>query len=818
MAQISLARQGMYRNYLKIAFRHLYKNKVYTFLNIAGLGVGISSCILIFLYIQSELSYDRYWKDADQIYRVTQTLHTPDNDDPFAYTGYSVAPTMQEDYPEVIASVRMFSASKSTVWYGDEVYSESNIYVADESFFDVFDFKLKLGNRDEALKNPNSILLSEKLAFKIFGDEDPVGQVLKFATYELQVTGVLEQPAFESHLTINALMPMSLIDHELYNYKRDWMKLAFFTYLKFSSVESGMQFGDKLDDFYARRILPWIIERDLNITIDYAIQPVKEIHFTTDYKFDIPSNTNKEYIYLFASIALFILLIACINYTNLATSRYAFRAKEVAIRKTVGSSRADLVIQFLGESIIIAIVGVIIAFAITELCIPFFNSLTGKDLEFFSSDIFTKILLLSLAITVFIGVVAGSYPAVYLSRFMPNEVLKGGTSKRLLSTNKSFLISAGWLRRILVIFQFVISLIMIVGTILIVEQTSFMKHQDLGFNDDHLVAVEFPWDSVLVNDTKIIKKQLLQNSYIEKAAFTHTLPGVPGGFGRLIFFIDRQQKNQETTMNYLLVDFDFLDMLDINLKKGRLFSRTYASDTSNSFVINEAAAKYLGLGENPIGKKMNCSMLDGKIIGVVQDFHYASLHNPIEPLVIMVSESRFRYMVFRVKPLYLKKTLKYVKSIWQDFAPNRPMEYFFVDERIEKHYKNEENLRTIVGYFAIISILISIIGLIGLVSFNIEQRQKEIGIRKVLGATPSGIVFLLSMEYAKLIALSTIIAFPVSFYLINLWLSEFAFHISIGILPFILAFFAILLFSLLVVYFKAIGSARSNPADSIKYE
>jgi putative ABC transport system permease protein len=817
LAQKWLNRHGMYWNFTKIAFRHLLKNKVYTILNITGLAVGISSCILIFLYIQSELSYDRYWTDADRIYRVTQTLHTKDNSDPYAYTGYSVAPTLQADYPEIESTVRLISTGKEIIWYENEVYSESDIYICDETFFDVFDLKLKYGKLSEALASPTNIVISEDLATRIFGDINPIGKELKFTSDLLVVSGVISNPRFESHLCINALVPMSLIDDELWEYEEDWVKLLFFTYLKFKTVEQGEQFDKNISSFYKKHLVPWIRDNNLGIQLEFNLQPIRDIHFTTDYKFDIPSNTNKQYIYLFASIALFILLIACINYTNLATSRYAIRAKEVAIRKTVGSHRRNLVIQFLGESLIIALVAVILAFTITELCIPFFNGLTGKELEFFSSTVISKIMILSCCIVAFVGLVAGSYPAIYLSRFMPAEVLKGGSSKRLLLINRSFLVSAGWLRKVLVVFQFVISLTMIIGTFLIVQQTNFMKHQDLGFNDEHLVAVEIPEDSVLIINNKLIKKKLIKTDYVEDVAFTYTLPGIPGGFGRLIFIADREKKNQEGTMNFLLVDFDFLDMLDIELEKGRLFSRTYRSDTGSSFVINEAAAKYLGWKE-PIGQRMLCTLADGKIIGVVKDFHYASLHNPIEPLVIMVSERYFRYMVFRVKPVNLKKTIKYVKSMWYKLAPNHPMEYFFVDERIERHYKNEENLRTIVGYFAIISILISLIGLIGLVSFNIEQRQKELGIRKVLGATPWGIVTLLSKEYTRLIAFSTLIAFPLSYYLISLWLKEFAYHIKIGVLPFILAISTILLLALVVVYIKAMNTARSNPADSIKYE
>jgi putative ABC transport system permease protein len=806
----------MFRNYLIIAYRHLLKNRIYALLNITGMAAGISCCILIYLYISSEVSFDNHWQDYDRIFRITQTLQTADTTDPIAYTSFSTGPSMKEYYAGITDYVRLMPLGKETIWKGTETHILSDMFLTDTSFFSIFNIPLIYGNRDSLFLKSNSIVLSQEAAKLIFGDTNPVGKILDLSSDRLTVTGVMGRPAGESHLIIKALIPINILNEDQITYYRDdWMKLAWMTYIKVNQETTRESLETNLPGWYNLYVKPWITKKELKLELSFHIQPVSEIHFCTRYKFDISTNTTRANIYLFGSIAVFILIIACINYVNMATSRYSVRAKEVAIRKTIGGNRRDLIIQFIGESFLITLISVLLAFVLTELSIPFFNEVAGKELSFLQKGVLIQIAGLSVAIILFVSFLAGVYPAFYLSTFYPAQILKGHLNPIKMLRSGNGILGGSVMRRILVIFQFAITLIMISGTIFIFEQTRYMKKQDLGFNQEGLIAIQFPFDTALIHNTEQLKKSMLDTREFEDAAFAYTLPGVH--FGRLLIFVDRGHYDEEVPMNFILVDFDFLRMLDIEILQGRGFSKTYMSDTSSSFILNESAAKKLGIGK-PVGQKLRCSLADGKVIGVVKDFHYASLHHTIDPLVILVSDKYFRYMVLKIKPGRSREAINEIRTKWYEFAPMHPLEYFYLNEKIDQHYKNEQKVLTIVGYFSLLTILISILGLTGLVSFHLEQRRREIGIRKILGSTATGIMLQLVSEYSRLILISLIPAIPLTWYLVHTWLKGFAFRTTISAWPFVIATIGIFIISIAVVLIKSFRATRTNPAEIIKYE
>ncbi|MDX5397745.1 MAG: FtsX-like permease family protein, partial [Hymenobacteraceae bacterium] len=586
-------------------------------------------------------------------------------------------------------------------------------------------------------------------------------------------------------------------------------RVSQYTYLLLQKPEQVKTFQSKLDDFYERNIKTWVAENAPGQDIRFSLQPLESIHFDTDFGYDISPAGNKQYVYIFSFVAVFVLLIACINYMNLSTARSSKRAKEVGMRKVIGAYRSQIIRQFIGESVFMTLIAVVLALALVELSLPFFNELTGKS---FNSKYLLQpeFLLALLAILVFVGLVAGSYPAFVLSAFKPVDVLKSDKSPRG---------SSAVLRKSLVVLQFTISLVMIIGTLVVLLQMNFLKNKDLGFEKEQVLVIDIPGgDTTLVNKLSTIKHEFLQHPNIEKVATSAHIPGEKTG--RVIFGVYQKNKEIPVAFNTMWVDYDFMDLMGIELKEGRNFSKETPTDVTQAFIVNEAGAKLLEQNK-ALGTRMTLGVgpgYDGKVVGVAKDFHYKSLHSEVEPLVLLPTDKSQGYLLARVQAENLPQTISFIEEKWSKFDPKHPMEYFFLDEKFDEQYRAEEKMLAVFGYFAALTIFIACLGLFGLASFTAEQRTKEIGIRKVLGSSVSGIVLLLSKDFAVLVLVAIVLASPVAWYGMHKWLQDFAYRTDISIWIFVFAGLIALLIAMLTVSSQAAKAALRNPVNALRAE
>lgn len=794
----------MLKNYFKVAWRNLVRHKGYSAINIIGLATGISACILIFLYVQDELTYERHFSQAGRIVRIISDVNFQGQVDKIARTPLPLAQALQQDYPEVEQTARLLPAPKQPLWIGEEAFTEENLIFADSTFFQIFDYDFVQGDRLTALHEPKTIVLSEELAVKYFGGaEQAMHQTVQFTRNPHKVTGVFRNPG-HSHLKASAFLSANT----LRNTPQDngWLALGWFTYVLLKEPGQQTALQDKLGDFYTRRVEPWFKENDLNASIAFSVQPLRDIHFATDYTYDLSPAGNRSYLYIFGFVAVFILLIACINYMNLATARSANRAREVGMRKVVGAQRLQLIWQFMGESVLMTVLALVFALGLVEMLLPVFNSLTDKSFSFryFLDGPFLLVLGL---IVVLVGVVAGSYPAFFLSGFKPVEVLKSDKGPQGNSTA---------LRQALVVTQFTISLILIIGTLVVFSQMDYLKNKDLGFNKERILAIDLPGgDTTLHNKLQVIKTEFLQHPNIEKVSTTAYVPGEQTA--RLLTLIETAEGTmEEKGMPVMFVDYDFFELMGIQVVEGRNFQQEITTDLKGAFMVNEAAVEWMNW-KNPLGKKMQMADWDGKVIGVVKDFHYASLHNPLEPLVLAVAPETQGYLLARLQPTDMPATLRFIEEKWEAFAPRHPMEHFFLDENFDKQYRAEEKMLLVFGYFSILTILIACLGLYALASFTAEQRTKEIGVRKVMGASAASLVYLLTRDFARLVLIAATVAFPLAWYAMHRWLENFAYRIPISWWIFGLAVLLGLVVAVLSVGYQALKVAYANPVRSLKH-
>ncbi|NEM97048.1 ABC transporter permease [Pontibacter burrus] len=797
----------MFRNYLLVALRNLYRNKVYSAINIAGLALGVASCILIFLYVQDELSYENQFSKADRIVRVAGEIEHDGQTNKFALSAPTLAPFLLKDYPELEHVTQLLPANKQTIWYKGRSFNEDKLLFADSAFFEIFDYKFLAGNPATALAEPRTIVVSEQMAQKYFGSaEKAIGEVLKFSRNSYHVTGVFANEG-NSHIHANAFLARSTFDTQRQDVLTDnnhWFHMSRYTYVLLQDEAQIAPFQEKLKTFAATHVTPWLKENDLQASMKFVLQPLRSIHFDTEYVEDISAPGNISYIYIFSVVAVFLLLIASINYMNLATARSAKRAKEVGLRKVVGAYRSQIIGQFIGESLLITILAVILALALAQILIPTFNSLTDKHLE--SNFFLQKEVIIALfAIIVFIGAVAGSYPAIFLSQFKPVDVLKADKAPR--GGNAT-------LRRSLVVIQFTISLILIIGTLVVFSQMQFLKNRQLGFNKEQVLIIDIPTgDSTLVKQLPSIKQELLRNPNIEKVSNSVSIPA--DETSTILVFAEKDGKTLQNAMDVMFVDYDFVGVMGIELKEGRNYSREFKTDLKGGLIVNEAAVKKM-LWKNPIGKRIQMDDWDAKVIGVVKDFHIKSLHSKVEPMILALVPESPGFLLMKMKPQDMPATISYIQEKWQAFDTEHPMEYFFMDEHFDKQYRTEEKMLTVFGYFAGLTIFIACLGLFGLASFTAEQRTKEIGIRKVLGSSTTSIVLLLSRDFALLVLIAIVLAIPIAWYSMDKWLQDFAYRTELSWWIFAVAGLAAMTIALLTVSFQALKAAMLDPVKAIR--
>jgi putative ABC transport system permease protein len=748
-------RSPMLKNYFKIAWRNLHRNKIYSAINILGLATGISACILIFLFVQDELTYERHFGKADRMVRVVSEIRMQDQLDKYAYTPFKLAQTIRDNYPEVEEVTKILPVSKQTIWIGDKAFNQENLFFADSNFFKIFDYTFLQGNPETALKAPKTIVITEDLAVKFFGSAaGAMGKTLQFSKNPHQVTGVISNPR-HSHLQAEGFLSAITLgkgttEINAVTTVTNWLALNWFTYVLLKDKNQAKALQQQLFTLSRRTINPWIKENELTASQTFYLQPVRDIHLNPEWKDQLAAYGQKAYVYIFSFVAAFLLLIACINYMNLATARSAKRAREVGLRKVVGAYRSQIIRQFIGESILITLLALLLALALLEILLPHFNALTNKNFSYtyFTQGSFGLVLL---AILLVVGLVAGSYPAFFLSAFKPVEVLK--SSKNPSGGNALF-------RRFLVVLQFTISLILIIGTLVVFSQMQFLKKSNLGFEKEQIFVIDIPaGDTTLIRRLPQLKQELLNYPAVEKVANVATIPG--GTISDLITLIQKEEEQEEGTSFVLAGDYDFLDLLQIPVVKGRNFSRDISTDPKGGVLVNQAMVKKMGW-RDPIDKKVLFGDWDARVIGVVNDFHYTSLRTAIEPLIIALAPSSPGYLLVRVNAANLPATMQFMQARWKSFDPKHPMEYFFLDAFFDKQYRTEEKMLTIFGYFAALTIIIACLGLFGLTSFTAEQRTREIGIRKVLGSSVIDIIMLLSKDFALLVIIAILLATPIA--------------------------------------------------------
>ena len=784
---------SMIRNTTKVAFRSFLRHKGFSLINVSGLALGLACAIVILLWMQHELNYDAFHAKADRIYRIL--LNYGDKDSFGPHGPGALGPALKQDYPEIVDSARFFFVDKNPLRYKDKVLNGS-LCGTDPSFTQMFTFPFVMGDPKKALLNPGSIVLTETMARKIFGPDDPLGKTLGFEWWgqwhDFVVTGVIEDIPTNSHIKFDYLLPFDFVTLSGMDIE-SWDAIAYHTYVLLNDNVYEQALGHKITGIMKRHLpeSPYTIH----------LEPLKRIHLH-NYGGGGPIT----YVYLFGLIGLFILGIACVNFMNLTTARSADRALEVGMRKVVGSKRSQLIAQFLSESVVMALAALFFAGVSVKAVLPSVGKITETQLELM---FFGPQMLVFLGVALLTGLLSGSYPALYLSKLVPVRILRGS----YVTGGRSFL-----MRRYLVIAQFVISILLIFGTVIVYEQLIYMRNKDLGFDKEHIVGFELRGG--VRQNYWAIKRELLKNSNIVAICATN------GSFFRR-FATDKavwqgKKEDERALMAIHSVDFDYADVFDIQVVQGRYFSEEISTDISEGIIVNETALKVMGL-EEPIGKQFFCPMpfnmsKDGKIIGVVQDFHFRSLHKKIEPLILAIAPGWYTDMYVKVRSLDLPATLAHIESTFRTLAPDFAFEFSFLDEDIDGLYKTEMRLGSLVKYGAVIAIFIACLGLFGLAAFTAEQRTKEIGIRKVLGASVSNIAVLLTKEFTMWVLVANVVAWPVGYFIMRKWLENFAYRIDIPVRAFALSGLLVFGLSLLTVCHKAIKVALANPITSLRYE
>ena len=802
----------MLKNYLLIALRTMKKSKYYSGINIVGLALGIACSLLIYMYVAEELSFDNYHADVKQVYRVYEEISSPTAVKTYASVAFPVAPTLLKDYPQVEYAARLYThISTRLIKYNDKTFYEPKFIYGEEDIFKILSFKFIQGHPDNALTRQNTIVITKSIANKYFGNINPVGKILQSNGTNFEVTGVIEDLPYNTHLKFDLIASLKTLEDE--NWWSNWFGTETYTYIRLSPNVDGAAFGEQMKTFADNYIDESVRQRGKFHR--FYLQHVSDIHLESNLAGELEPPGNFYTIILFSAIGLFVLIIAGLNYMNLSTAKSLNRAKEVGLRKVVGGNRKQIAVQFYTESILMSLIALITAFLITLFILPYFNDLSGT--AFSESALFRPGILVGLlAIGLIVGLGAGSYPAAFLSSFSPITTL-GGSFKK--SKRGSFI------RKTMVIFQFAISLLLIIGTIVIHRQINFMQNQSLGFNKNQKVVIPVEGGASITSNYEQVKELLEANPNIVSVTASSKVPGV-GFYSWNLKTLDSEHEFEKGT-NHLFVDPDFFNTYQIEMKAGRDFNKQNPVDKSDwekrtNFIINDAAAKVLGFA-NPsdaIGLQIQSGLgaIKGEVIGVTKNFHYAGLQTTVEPLVMSWFPKRFSYITMNITTNNIDETIKYAKEKWSELFPGSLMEYKFLDEEFNALYNSEKQTASIANAFTFIGLFIACLGLLGLVSFMVEQRKKEVGIRKVLGSSVPGVLILLIKEFLKWIVVSNIIAWPVAYLLMNSWLQDFAYRIEIGIDVFIYAGLISIVLMLLTVFYQSIKAALANPIDSIKYE
>ena len=790
----------MIKNYLKIAFRNIIRHKAFTAINISGLAIGMACSIFILLWVQNELGYDRFHKNATEIYRITADA----GDFKAAVNCAGMPAELKAKIPVVKNYVRLSHPSKNVFEVGTQKFEEKKVFYADSTFLQIFSFPLVKGNRQTAMQRSDAVLITEDIAKKYFGHEDAVGKILKKNNgSNVIVTGILANIPSDSHLQFDFILPISSISQTDNDLKTNtWKNFNYYTYIQldksFNATPAAVVgLNNRINKIYKERV------NEAELKVDFHLQPLTSIHLHSNYQVDLPGHGNVQYVNIFFVVALFILAVACINFMNLATARSARRAREVGLRKVVGAGRKQLIGQFLGESLLISLMALLISVGLVSLLLPAFNELAGKNLSIQFLNGKTIILLLSIALVT--GLISGSYPALFLSGFQPVKVLKGN----MKSMGGNLILRNG-----LVVVQFVVSIILLAGTAVVYRQLTFIKDMNLGFDKSNLLYM--PMAGEMWNKQQALKAALKQNPFTANYTVTNDLPTNLTSGAVDVQWEGKDPKSQ-IVFPTLFVDEGFINVFQMTMLSGRSFSVDFKADTNN-YILNEKAVQVMGMNvSNAVGKPLRLWGANGTIIGVVKDFNFKPVQQSIEPLIIGLNRWG-GIAVVRTQPGKTEATIKALGKISADLNPAYPFSYGFLDQDLANLYKGEQRMGRLFNVFAILAIFISCMGLYGLSAFMAEQRTKEIGVRKVLGASVFNVVSLLSTGFTKLILIAVVIAVPVAWFAINSWLKSFAYRINADWVIFLTASIAALTIAWITVSYESIKAAVANPVKSLRTE
>lgn len=794
----------MLKNLFVIALRKIIKEKIYSAINILGLTIGITCSMFLLLYVLDELSFDRYHSKADKIYRIVSNIKEPDNAFTWAVAQIPLADELRDNYPEVENAVRFFGTGRNLYKYGDQQFYEEGFYLADSTVFDMFDYEFISGDKNTALDLPYSIVLTESISKKYFGTEDPMGKSIKNQqNEEYKVTGLIKDVPENSHFRFDALQSRSSIP----GYQGSWGNFGVYTYIELPRGYDLEKMYTSLDTIVAQKVDP--IFKDVGISIKYELQPIADIHLHSKIQDEAESGGDISYIYIFGAIACFMIIIACINYMNLATARSANRGKEVGVRKVMVAQKPQLITQFITESVLIALISLLVSLVAIYLLLPAFNSVANKSIPF--GYILQGPVILSLVgIVVFVGIVGGSYPAFYLSGFNPVNVLKGkGASKG----------GSVLFRKALVITQFSISIFMLISTMIVFDQLEFIRNKDLGFQKERVIKITLSERELRQRGPALVEK-FKQSPLVEKVGMADASPGE--GIGKLLIQVeDSEGKMVDRGVDLYSAGFDFVPTMGMEIVQGRNFSRDVISDTTYAVLVNEAMVKRMNWAD-PIGRKFvfgSREPVEKRVVGVVKDYNQNSLYDVIEPLMIILNDN-LRNVFVRVREGDVRQSLASLESIWNEVNPNFPFEYNFLDQDFDSQYKADEKRSKIFTVFSALTLSIACLGLLGLAAFTTEQRTNEIGVRKVIGASVPSLIILVTKEFFILVAISMVMAFPVAWHFTDGWLQNFAYRIELTgeWLTFILSVLLAFLITMATVGFHVIRAAIANPVNSLRDE
>lgn len=799
----------MLQNFFKTTLRNILAHKGFSLINILGLTLGLTACLLIGLFVRDEKRYDQFVPGAESIYRVYQQADT-DADEIIATAPPAFATALRQNFPGVEQTLRVLALnSKELFEVEQKKLYETGGFVADSNFFELFPLPLRYGSYQKALEGPNSIVISEGMSRRFFGEGDPVGKTIEFDKTLFTIKAVIKDN-IKFHLPVNYLVNMGAVGLQAESLQ-NWQWYPFNTYVR---LKEGSDYKD-LEGKFQQYSAPFL-KGEGGVNVPY-FQPLLDIHLhSSRFKYDMAERGNITYVNVLIIIALFILLIAAFNFVNLATAKAMHRAKEVGVRKAIGASRKQLVIQFIGETLVLASISMTIAIGCTYLLLPALNQFTEKTIVF---DLLTNpsLAIVILALTLVVGILAGFYPALVLSAFRPVHVLKGAVLTDALPGKRQ------WLRHGLVVIQFTLSILLIISSTVVIQQVNYMSNKDLGFQKDQVMFIPMRSETMIKNQESF-KNALLQQGDVASVSIGYGFPG--DIFGDGLMTVREKPEVKPTRATQLMADHDYIKTLGLHLVAGRDFSKNRADDNT-AYIINETAVKALGLGtpEQALGMTLSWptwrkpdSLKSGSIIGVVKDFHYKSLHERVEPAVLHIYPDAYSRIAVKLKGGSIGKSLVKIKSLWNEFSPDYPMEYTFLDDSFQKMYAAEQKLKSLLSLFTAVTIFVACLGLFGLAAFAAERRRKEIGIRKVLGATVKGVVVLLSKDFIKLVIVSLVLASPAAWYLMSEWLESFSYRIDIRWWMFALAGVITVLLAVFTVSLQAVKAALANPVKNLRSE